>query len=310
MDSSDDKTSTNSDESSEEDDSKKNGLSKRDLFLSTYRRDQNWSLPLSIIYYMAMNPKNVEVYEKLIHSCKYFFVKNPILIGDRFDYDLYARDKWSHFVYKDNYCTEFSSVTSKFWITDEFFNYPFESSPNMVSSFLPKCYRVDVKRLKLFHQNISFNDFLFLASNCGDIVFFHTVVKNEDGTIVPLEKLIKLLPRVKNVDICNTSEFSNITSNTVKELLEIPHFSKIVKFNLFNICELFDINTFFPYMKKNQNTQFCIHFFPPLSEAFKNRLEEMVDEIIESKTCGINLIFEGLDRQKRLNIRELYYHSR
>uniref|UniRef100_A0AC34FJ32 Uncharacterized protein n=1 Tax=Panagrolaimus sp. ES5 TaxID=591445 RepID=A0AC34FJ32_9BILA len=136
----------------------------------------------------------------MVQSCKYFFVKNPILVADGFAY--YRVDgKWTAFVYKGNDRTKFSSVSSKFWITKEFSNYVLESSPNMISSILPKFYRVNVKELGLSHQNISFDDFLFLTSNVENIFLGLTVVKNEDGSTVPLEQLIKLLPRVKNIEV-------------------------------------------------------------------------------------------------------------
>uniref|UniRef100_A0AC34G5E2 Uncharacterized protein n=1 Tax=Panagrolaimus sp. ES5 TaxID=591445 RepID=A0AC34G5E2_9BILA len=306
MDLSDEETSSTSSSeiesssSSEEDDSK-NGPSKRARFLSTYRRNQDWSLPESIIYYMAMNPKNAKVYEKLVHSCKYFFVKNPILVADRFDYDR-VDGKWIHFVCRGRDCTKFSSVSSKFWITKEF--------TQSFSSILSKFYRVDVKELNISNQHISLDDFVFLASNVKYMRLWHTTVKNADSSIVPFEKLVKLLPKLNYIEFFNDPKSSSITSNTVKELLELPHFSKIVNFRLSNICELFDINTFFAYMKKIRSTKFYIYFCPPLSEAFKIRLEEMIDEIIKSKICGINLNFYGLDEEKHLKIRSLFEASR
>uniref|UniRef100_A0AC34FVQ0 DUF38 domain-containing protein n=1 Tax=Panagrolaimus sp. ES5 TaxID=591445 RepID=A0AC34FVQ0_9BILA len=179
----------------------------------------------------------------------------------------------------------------------------------MVASILPKFYRINVKNINIFNQHIYLDEFLFLTTNVRRIHFYHTVVKNEDGTIVPFEKLIKLLPRVENIEVSNKSEFLCITTETVKELLELPHFSKIIEFDLSDICELFDIKTFFAYMKKNPSTKFSL-YFNPVSEAFKIRLEEIIADIIESKTRGIDLNFIGLDRQKHLKIRKLYHRSR
>uniref|UniRef100_A0AC34FVH5 Uncharacterized protein n=1 Tax=Panagrolaimus sp. ES5 TaxID=591445 RepID=A0AC34FVH5_9BILA len=180
--------------------------SKRARFLSTYRRDQEWSLPESIIHYMAMNPKKADVYEKLIESCKYFFVQNPIIVAERFAYVEYNDLEGIPFLYKDQ-------------------------------------------------ENI-------------------------------------LLPTV--------------LTNTVKELLENPHLSNLVYFEVCNLSELFDIETFMKFMKKTRDTLFDLHFCPPLSEAFKNRLDEMIDEILESKTCNMKLDFHGLDEEKRKKIESLY----
>uniref|UniRef100_A0AC34F528 Uncharacterized protein n=1 Tax=Panagrolaimus sp. ES5 TaxID=591445 RepID=A0AC34F528_9BILA len=290
--------------------------SKRDLFLSTYLRYQEWSLPESIIYYMAKNPKNAAVYEKLIQSCKYFFVQNPIIVADRFSYiwddESDEEDNEDNvegataYLYRDQECIELPTVLSKFWITDKFGDSLVSLNHNMVSSILPKFYRVDVKELCITRQNISFNDFIFLAFNVEDIRFGHTVVKNEDGSIVPLEKLLALLPNVKNVKIFNNRLSSCITTNTVKELLKLPHFSNIINFQLSNIGESFDIETFFTYMKKTRSTKFNIYFCPLISETFKNHLEEMIDEILETKTRGIQLRFYGIAMEKYVKMESLY----
>uniref|UniRef100_A0AC34FKB6 Uncharacterized protein n=1 Tax=Panagrolaimus sp. ES5 TaxID=591445 RepID=A0AC34FKB6_9BILA len=71
---------------------------------------------------------------------------------------------------------------------------------------------------------------------------------NEDGTIVPLEKLVKHLPKLKEITIDVYSD-SCITANTVKELCKLPHFTKLIKFELRPITEIFDIDTFYKYFK-------------------------------------------------------------
>uniref|UniRef100_A0AC34GU04 Uncharacterized protein n=1 Tax=Panagrolaimus sp. ES5 TaxID=591445 RepID=A0AC34GU04_9BILA len=291
MDFSDDKISTSPSESSEANHSK-NGHLKRDIFLSTYRRRQEWSFPESIIYYMAMNPTNL---------------KNPILIADRFAYD---RVDKKCFVYKGHDSTKFSSVSSKFWITKKFSNFVRESNPKMVASILPKFYRVDVKKVRLSCQNISLDDFVFLCLNVKRLDFNHTTVMNADGSIVSFEKLLALLPKLTYIEFLNKPASSSITSKTAKELAEILQFSKVQYFELCNLSEVFDIEFFLNYMKKSTGIRFLVYFCPPLSEAFKNRLEEMIDEIIESKTCGIDLDFHELDEEKHDKIESLYYNTR
>uniref|UniRef100_A0AC35F1W4 Dopey N-terminal domain-containing protein n=1 Tax=Panagrolaimus sp. PS1159 TaxID=55785 RepID=A0AC35F1W4_9BILA len=49
-------------------------------FLSTVRY-QDFSIPEHIVYYMIKNCSNLEVYEKLIQTCKYFFVNNTICLS-------------------------------------------------------------------------------------------------------------------------------------------------------------------------------------------------------------------------------------
>uniref|UniRef100_A0A914PBQ5 Uncharacterized protein n=1 Tax=Panagrolaimus davidi TaxID=227884 RepID=A0A914PBQ5_9BILA len=56
--------------------------SKRAKFMATYRH-QNFSMPDSFVFYIAKNPKTWKLYQKMVKTCKYFFVKNPILVIDK-----------------------------------------------------------------------------------------------------------------------------------------------------------------------------------------------------------------------------------
>uniref|UniRef100_A0A914PV68 Uncharacterized protein n=1 Tax=Panagrolaimus davidi TaxID=227884 RepID=A0A914PV68_9BILA len=120
----------------------------------------------------------------------------------------------------------------------------------------------------------------FFAKNS---IFVIDKLECENGSIVPLEKLIAVLPKIKSIFFYEDSDETSITSNTVKKLLELPHFSTIDTFELFNTTEKFDIETFFKYSKKNKHTRFIINFGNSISETYKKRIEEIVDEIIESE---------------------------
>uniref|UniRef100_A0AC35FH75 Uncharacterized protein n=1 Tax=Panagrolaimus sp. PS1159 TaxID=55785 RepID=A0AC35FH75_9BILA len=102
--------------------------------------------------------------------------------------------------------------------------------------------------------------------------------------IVPLEKLVKALPKVKEIRFDDNLISSCITSNTVKELLKIRHISKISQMKLDGIPEKFDLETFYMYFKKNKHTEFRIGFRDDaISEAYKIRIETIVDEIIATE---------------------------
>uniref|UniRef100_A0AC35FTS5 Uncharacterized protein n=1 Tax=Panagrolaimus sp. PS1159 TaxID=55785 RepID=A0AC35FTS5_9BILA len=173
--------------------------------------------------------------------------------------------------------------------------------PISLSSVFPKLYKTDFKKLTLADHTISYSDFLFLSSNVENIELMSVVVKNEDGTIVPLEKLVKALPKIKFI--------SFFTSNTVKELLIIPHFSKISKIILENIPETFDIETCFAFIKKNKYTQFDIFVYDTISDAYKTRLEAIIDEILQTENHDYKVPlfdFTGIDLQKWRKLLSLY----
>uniref|UniRef100_A0A914QCK9 BTB domain-containing protein n=1 Tax=Panagrolaimus davidi TaxID=227884 RepID=A0A914QCK9_9BILA len=77
---------------------------------------------------------------------------------------------------------------------------------------------------------------------------------NDNGSIIPLEKILEILPYVKDFEYRIPDNSSHIiTSKTVKELLRMPHFSIIRHFNLSEIPEDFDIESFYGYIKGIKN---------------------------------------------------------
>uniref|UniRef100_A0A914R153 Uncharacterized protein n=1 Tax=Panagrolaimus davidi TaxID=227884 RepID=A0A914R153_9BILA len=125
---------------------------------------------------------------------------------------------------------------------------------------------------------------------------------NDDGTNVPFEKLIEVLPKIKKITFSCRRNSSDITTKTVNELLKLPHFFKIERFELWDIPEHFDIKTFFNFLKKNKITKFDLLFYPIISEAYKILLETIVDEILETENHDYqvpNIYFHGLNEKKR-----------
>uniref|UniRef100_A0A914P5N4 Uncharacterized protein n=1 Tax=Panagrolaimus davidi TaxID=227884 RepID=A0A914P5N4_9BILA len=178
-----------------------------------------------------------------------------------------------------------------------------------LSPIFPKLYKTDCKELILCDLPISYNDFLFLSSNVENIVLTFVVVKNEDGSIVPLEKLVKSLPKIKDIFLYDDIDSSCITLNTVKELLTIPRFSKISKISLHKIPETFDIETFFAFIKKNKIAKFDLRFADTVSDAYKIRLESIIDEILQTENHDYKvplIIFQGLDREKLTKLLSLF----
>uniref|UniRef100_A0A914PEU8 Uncharacterized protein n=1 Tax=Panagrolaimus davidi TaxID=227884 RepID=A0A914PEU8_9BILA len=102
---------------------------------------------------------------------------------------------------------------------------------------------------------------------------------------------------------------SCITSNTVKELLELPHFLKLYEFVFDGLPETFDVDAIFAYLKKNKYTEFILRFADSISEEYKVRLEKIVDEILQTETHDykVPLIrFNGLDAEKYDKLGDLY----
>lgn len=168
--------------------------SKRARFLLSYL-PQEWSIPSSVIYYITKNPSNSKTWQKLIHTCKYSFAKNPVFVVNNLSIQ-------GCFIYSEKLPRYISirNISSKIWITKELQNRYRKNSLNppfnLISSMIPKFYKCDVKYLNLQKQIISYNEFLFLSSNVENIYFYEITVKNNNEETVPLEKL-KALPKIK-----------------------------------------------------------------------------------------------------------------
>uniref|UniRef100_A0A914Z4G3 Uncharacterized protein n=1 Tax=Panagrolaimus superbus TaxID=310955 RepID=A0A914Z4G3_9BILA len=149
------------------------------------------------MHYITKNPKNTEGYQKMVQSCKYFFLKNPILIIFGLNY---SQTGWTASIKNGYKNIDKNTILCKLWITDTIRVY----RDNIIngtfdSSIIPKIYRCAVKYLSLYEQIISLNEFTFLCSSAERLTLEEVTVKNDDGIEVAFENLIKKLPQLKGI---------------------------------------------------------------------------------------------------------------
>uniref|UniRef100_A0A914QAV0 Uncharacterized protein n=1 Tax=Panagrolaimus davidi TaxID=227884 RepID=A0A914QAV0_9BILA len=223
-------------------------------FRGPYYR-QEFSLPDSLLYYMIKNPLSPKVYEKLIQCCKYFFSKNPIIVIPllKFDHD---GNGWK--VVRNGIPTKFDmkNASHKLWITNALYVYKNEDIPNethvimnLASSIVPKFYKCDVTKLCLKKQNIFFDEYLMLALNVKTLAFLDVIVKNLDGTLTSVEKLVEGASKLKEFILVNVAVSLPPSTKTFEQLLKLPHFFTLENFVWADIPEGFDIAMFFNYIK-------------------------------------------------------------
>uniref|UniRef100_A0A914QGA8 Uncharacterized protein n=1 Tax=Panagrolaimus davidi TaxID=227884 RepID=A0A914QGA8_9BILA len=289
-------------------------ISKRDRFYAKYYQ-QNFSMPNSIIFYIAKNPKTAGFYLKMVKTCKYFFIKNKIIIIQNLD----AGDgEWR----SGNVALNFTKYNCKYWITDKI-----KASglgfvgKNIFSPIIPRLYQCDVKCLFLSDQIISYNDLSLLISSAERIGFIDVFAKYADSSDVQLEDIVAIAIKAYEISVIKPT----ITSKTMKELTKLANFTKLDNLNLHNLSEVFDIDAFYCYMKKNQQTKLHISFDEQISEGYMNRLETIVDEILETKQFNYKLVaeilgtnqfdykppfigFTGLDIQKFRKLCQIFFY--
>uniref|UniRef100_A0AC34FKE2 F-box protein n=1 Tax=Panagrolaimus sp. ES5 TaxID=591445 RepID=A0AC34FKE2_9BILA len=296
-------------------------------FLQTYRR-QFFSLPDSIMHYMAMNPPSAEVYEKLVKSCKYFFVKNPILVLSNLHFKF---NEWGTLVecFEGPYRYKWTKVdvsSHKFWITESFTVDPkvpnFDSDDDadgdsnnavinyhLIAPVIPRIYHCNVKYLTMFNQVMLYNELMVLAPAIEKLHFNGVYIYEQDGALVSFEKLVDLFPKVKSIHYIVSSGASLVTSKTFKALLEMPQFLTLDFLEFRGVPESFDIETFYIYMKKNRRTKIYLCFCDALSEGYRTRLEAIVDENLESKNRDYKtplFYFPGLEDGKWEKLLKIY----
>ena len=212
---------------------------------------QGFTLPDALVFYMSKNPPSPEVYHKLIRCCKYFWLKNSAITLNflgRLPNDKYWE---THGIngFQKYQKLKIETLNEKLWIHDFLGVYDAQNE-FMASLVIPRIHRCDITNITLSYQTLSFEEFKKITSS-GSVDSLYlgiTTVKNDDGTIVPIEKLIELLPKLQMFDYYNVrgdDGFRAITSETAANLNEIRHFFNIKSFTIKEIPEAFNIEAFF-----------------------------------------------------------------
>uniref|UniRef100_A0A914QBZ7 Uncharacterized protein n=1 Tax=Panagrolaimus davidi TaxID=227884 RepID=A0A914QBZ7_9BILA len=275
-------------------------ISKRARFYSKYYQ-QNFSMPDSVIFYIAKNPKTAELYHKMVKSCKYFFVKNPIIIVPYLD--AYG-GKWRNRRLPLN----LTKYNCKYWITDEI-DASASGLKNILCPIIPKLYQCDVKFLYLSDQIISYRDLPLIISSAERIHFMNVTVKHADSSDVPLEDIVAIAIKAYKISV----DKPTIIPKTMKELTKLPNFKKLDDFTLYNLSEVFDIDAFYSNVKKNSHTRFFLFFDKQISVGYMNRLQTIVDEILETKEFNYKppvIYFTGIDFQKYNKLYQIYHSQK
>uniref|UniRef100_A0A914Q485 Uncharacterized protein n=1 Tax=Panagrolaimus davidi TaxID=227884 RepID=A0A914Q485_9BILA len=280
----------------------KNFLSNRNRAFESFHR-QSFPFRNSIIRYISKNPASPKIYQKLIKSCKYFFVENPVLLTTKLRYNF----KWKAEFNGIRKEVKIDNLPCKLWITSDIFVLAF-SEKTVVSSIVSKIYRCDSESLTLQRQTISSDELLILSSNVLALCLVEVIVTNRNGSILVFEKLFNAHTKVMAFQFTFPSSTSTINAKTVKELIKIPHFKNLNKFSFWKVPDIFDIEGFYAYTKKNKHTRFRLYFADTISEGYKKRLNTVIDEILEAKDPNyrpFSIHFNGINSEKEAQLRNM-----
>uniref|UniRef100_A0A914PXU5 Uncharacterized protein n=1 Tax=Panagrolaimus davidi TaxID=227884 RepID=A0A914PXU5_9BILA len=197
---------------------------------------QNWSLPNSMIYYIAKNPSSSKIYQKLVHTCKFFFEKNPVIIIKNLDAfqdgtKYHISQNRQHECKKNNYecCIkiDLNNFSSKLWITRGLNIH--KHIKNCIATIVQKNFRYEILRLGVADNDIIFNDLKVLVSFAKRVFLWRNSIKYKNGTVVMFDKILELFPTnivsfwfdfEKDVSMVNDSTMENILKLQNLENLE------------------------------------------------------------------------------------------
>uniref|UniRef100_A0AC34G318 Uncharacterized protein n=1 Tax=Panagrolaimus sp. ES5 TaxID=591445 RepID=A0AC34G318_9BILA len=271
---------------------------------------QNFAFRESLMNYMAKaNGISLDLYVKLIQSCKYFFVKDPVLILHCLHFD---GEEWKRCIKESCLDREtetefvkidFEKIRSK---VDARFLKISSTNPDIASSLVSKLYKGNVSCLELQGQRISFDDLLLFSKNFRILELYKSTVFEENGNEVAYERIVSSFRDLKSFHVIRTNDIYDYT-NTVKEMIKIPHFKNIGLFSIVGISALFDMKLFFDFLKKNQKTSAWLSYGNQvLPEEYREMLQSIVDEILEGPRSYLAPFIQFNGQLKRRELEALW----
>lgn len=162
-----------------------------------FSKSQMFSIPDPIIHYINSNPSTPNVYQKLVTACKYFFIKNPVLIIDEIDISVnFSKIKLFN-QKKEEENVNFSRIFIKLWITKKIRVY--QPDRKVASRIASKIWRCDVLEVKITNQKMSLKKFILYFSSAKICFIGPLTVYNSNRKRISFEKYITNLKNVEHL---------------------------------------------------------------------------------------------------------------
>uniref|UniRef100_A0AC34G160 Uncharacterized protein n=1 Tax=Panagrolaimus sp. ES5 TaxID=591445 RepID=A0AC34G160_9BILA len=200
--------------------------------------DPAFPFPKTVINYIRKRANPI-VLQKLFKSSKWFFAKQSTPIC------YYLRDRWNVAKAGATYINEklvfeFEDGKNDFPINiiiTTVFSFNDCGSPpadNLSKEILPRIHRCEAKYIDIKKQNINFQDLLLLIEhdNVYNFRMDECEIMDEDGKLVLLEKILKLLPNVVNLRKNKEEEIDEFCVEDIKgEPFDPVEFKKFIDAN-------------------------------------------------------------------------------
>uniref|UniRef100_A0A914QSX8 Uncharacterized protein n=1 Tax=Panagrolaimus davidi TaxID=227884 RepID=A0A914QSX8_9BILA len=160
--------------------------------------------------------------------------------------------------------------------------------------------------LLLCNQEITFNEFLLISPKLLYCHLLMSVITDENGKDVLIEKFIEYCPNLIWFTYCCHPNVENVISKTPEEIFKVIQFPKTIA-QIKDIPESFDIGTFLKNVKKNK-AFISLEFKENCSENFQNQLETIIEEILGTETFNYIpplILFPELNPEKKKGMSDL-----
>uniref|UniRef100_A0A914QVX5 Uncharacterized protein n=1 Tax=Panagrolaimus davidi TaxID=227884 RepID=A0A914QVX5_9BILA len=266
-------------------------------------KKQDWGYPESMIHYIAKNPSSVNVYQKIIQSCKYFFEKNPVLVASKlvaceenFEGDICLNKTDECRKNKGKCCVkiDIAKDARKIWLLEGL--QIGGGTKISISVLCSQLYRCEINCLEIWNKEIMFDDLKLLTSSAKKITLCRSSVKYNDGKPVMLDKIIESSSNGTEFFFeYNNDDVSMVNVSTLKNIMKLKNLKMLERFNLVNLPELVSIEDISAFFK---HAMVAFGFNENISENYKNQLDSLVDEIIESEVRNHIIEYHGQDEEK------------
>uniref|UniRef100_A0AC34GTM1 FTH domain-containing protein n=1 Tax=Panagrolaimus sp. ES5 TaxID=591445 RepID=A0AC34GTM1_9BILA len=248
---------------------------------------QQLGLPDSIMHYMKMKapPK---LLLKLMQASKYFLFKEFPYFGVKSL--IYYGDSWKFFQEKGgSQILDLESLTKPLWITGSI-NFNTIKDEKLVSDFLSKTDVCDIKSLTTYKQIITWDQFKKLSSSgtIKSINFSESDIMYADGGIVPMDEIIKLLPKLEYIFCDNL--LSTVTIESTLKFIDLLDPTTLKSIIMFEIPDSFDFKLFSAFMDANPSIDFWLDFDAGISDEYAEILQDYVDQLIQTSSYKIRRI--------------------
>ena len=244
-------------------------------------RDQNFSIPYNIIWYIINNPISPSGFLKLQKTCKLFYSKKRIIVVDsKVQYEM---NRLFYFASKaDNFkCTDLKLGKTQYWLTQ------LASYHCGLSSISRYIYRCDLTYLYIKNQDLTLAEIDFLLSNqkMKHLCLANVNIRDDDCFPVPVWYIFSKAPNLTTFYYGNKCEI--FSTETFKKLNKIK-LNKDVHLTISMISDWIDPLVICKFVEKKaaRSADFCFVFDIKLPLKLALSVKRATERLTDDWTAG------------------------